>query len=443
MILVVILLISAVSVFLTTFFLSRQKRLLTEELFNRARSLAHNLAYNSRNDLLSKDNSVIQSFVNGVQEEPDVENVFLTNLEGYVLASTDSRYEDKTIHLPNKSEFTNDKDWFPVNNTSLNRIIVPVDVDVPTVDTKNILYSSSYDTDYQEMKFVTHDTFYFAAFNPTGDEIIHTLKSKYEGNSAIMSIALGKWNMRLLVFNGVNGRFSNNGRYLVFSDTKNNQLTVLDIETRAVQTLGLTYALSCFTPDDKYIITTLICNDTSWKLFKIPREGGEPEQLTFHKGGHYQPDCSPDGKWILYHQDRRALYVYNTEEKKSTRLFPDLQNNHISGSFSPDGTRLCYIRDVDNGRDIYIADFHGNNTKLSKDKEYGSRLTFDGGSKWLPDWSPDNKWIVYSCAPSIVQSSDIWIVPSQGGDPINIIRLLHTKNKRGRLCSTRCFDGKS
>ena len=432
LILAVVLLLSIVSILLTSFFITRQKKLLSDELYKRAHALAQNLAYNSRNDLLSKDNSIIQSFADGVQEEPDVENVFLTNLEGCVLAYSDSTIADKTIHLPDKIESNNSEIWTPLSTTFLNRIIVPVEVDVPTVDTKKVLYSSSYDTDYQDMKFVSHDSFYFAAFNPNGDEIIHTLQSRYEGNSAIMSIGLKKRNMRMLVFNGVNGRWSNNGRYLVFTDTGNNQLTVLDTETRAVKTLGVTYAPSCFTPDDKYIITTLTIEytDTSWKLFKIPREGGEPEQLTFHKGGHFHPDCSPDGKWILYHQDRRALYVYNTDEKKSTRLFPDLQVNHIFGSFSPDGSRLCYIRDVDNGQDIYIADFHGDNTQLSKEKKYGYRLTFDGGSKWLPDWSPDNKWIVYSYAPSRLQSNDIWIVPSQGGDPINIIRSLQTKNKR-------------
>ncbi len=63
LILVVLLLISAISIIFTTFFISRQKKILREELYKRTNSLAQNLAYNSRNHLFSKDNSTIQSLV--------------------------------------------------------------------------------------------------------------------------------------------------------------------------------------------------------------------------------------------------------------------------------------------------------------------------------------------------------------------------------------------
>ncbi len=90
LILVVLLLISAVSVILTSFFISRQKRLLIDELYKRAHSLSHNLAYNSKEHLFSQERSPLQSFVEGVQEESDIENVFVADIDGKILASTDT-----------------------------------------------------------------------------------------------------------------------------------------------------------------------------------------------------------------------------------------------------------------------------------------------------------------------------------------------------------------
>lgn len=52
---------------------------------------------------------------------------------------------------------------------------------------------------------------------------------------------------------------------------------------------------------------------------------------------------------------------------------------------------------------------------LSSASDFGNQLTFDGGFKYYPtDWSPDGRWIAYN------QSGEIWIIPSEGGTPINV-----------------------
>ncbi len=128
------------------------------------------------------------------------------------------------------------------------------------------------------------------------------------------------------------------------------------------------------------------------------------------------------------------LYLYNTETTKSSLIFPesretpDLLGRQRCGSFSPDGSKICYIRRMDPTIDweLFVVDF--NDGKLNtNDSNYGTQLTFNGGVKHHTDWSPDGKWITYRQGEREGIGGDIWIVPSEGGDPINLTRSLKTK----------------
>ena len=67
-ILAVIMLLSAISITLTTFFITRQKSSLTEELRKRALSLASNMAFNSQYPVLSRDIRTLQNLLAGVKK---------------------------------------------------------------------------------------------------------------------------------------------------------------------------------------------------------------------------------------------------------------------------------------------------------------------------------------------------------------------------------------
>ncbi len=50
----------------------------------------------------------------------------------------------------------------------------------------------------------------------------------------------------------------------------------------------------------------------------------------------------------------------------------------------------------------------------------GTQITFDGGWKWATNWSPNGKWITYVQTPWVPWKYNIYIVPSEGGTPVNL-----------------------
>ncbi|MCE5269751.1 cell wall metabolism sensor histidine kinase WalK [bacterium] len=89
-ILAVVLLIIAISTTLTTFFLSRQRSSMMDELAKRALSLSGNLAFNSQYAVLSRDTVTIKTLISGVLKESEIERVLITDLKGQVLVLADS-----------------------------------------------------------------------------------------------------------------------------------------------------------------------------------------------------------------------------------------------------------------------------------------------------------------------------------------------------------------
>lgn len=216
------------------------------------------------------------------------------------------------------------------------------------------------------------------------------------------------------------------------------KLAVFDTVTRNKEIIASYgagwFGVPGFTLDDRYVIVSLVTENGDSRLFRIPRDGGEPEQLTFHDGRQCYPNCSPDGKWILYMDlgnRNYKLHVYNNETKKTLRVFPDLKDQHWSGSFSPDGTKICYLR-FPVGKpllsEVYIADFPVNGKPEKKANNYGTQLTFTGGYKWFTDWSPNGKWITYTHNHGYeLPMPGVWIIQSSGGVPINVQKLLQTR----------------
>jgi TolB protein len=198
------------------------------------------------------------------------------------------------------------------------------------------------------------------------------------------------------------------------------------------------------------------------------------EQLTAGAGYDYQPDCSADGRWIVYssyQKDAVELWALDLQTKKITQLTKTGAVN-LEPRFSPDGKRIVYVSTSLNGRfHIFLAQFaEGAVTKTvqlttenkSSLRRYyysvydheispvwspdGSEIVFvsnrghlygTGGfwrmkpepgaearelhyeeTTWKarPDFSPDGTRLVYSSY--LGQSwNQLWVMPSQGGDP--------------------------
>ncbi len=208
-------------------------------------------------------------------------------------------------------------------------------------------------------------------------------------------------------------------------------------------------------------------------LWKQNLNSGRAEQLTAGPGYDYQPDCSPDGRWVVYvsyQKDAMELRALNLATRQSRALTSDGAVN-LEPRFSPDGKRLVFVSTSYRGHfHIFLGDFHDgwltnvqrltgeNRSSLPRyyysefDHEIspvwspdGSELVFVSnrghiqgtGGLWRmkaepgaemreihyqettwkarPDFSPDGKRIVYASYLGRAWHQ-LWMMPSEGGD---------------------------
>ncbi|HTD56562.1 MAG TPA: DPP IV N-terminal domain-containing protein, partial [Silvibacterium sp.] len=86
-------------------------------------------------------------------------------------------------------------------------------------------------------------------------------------------------------------------------------------------------------------------------LWRQALDSSTAEQLTAGPGYDYQPDCSPDSRWVAYvsyRQDAIELWVLDLKTKQSHQLTSDGAVN-VEPRFSPDGKRLAFVSTSYNG----------------------------------------------------------------------------------------------
>ena len=96
-------------------------------------------------------------------------------------------------------------------------------------------------------------------------------------------------------------------------------------------------------------------------LWRQPVDSTVAEQLTAGPGYDYQPDCSPDGRWVVYVTYRRdAMELWALIWRGSTHQLTTGGAVNVEPRFSPDGKRLAFVSTSYNGRfHIFVGDFNG------------------------------------------------------------------------------------
>jgi TolB protein len=222
-------------------------------------------------------------------------------------------------------------------------------------------------------------------------------------------------------------------------------------------------------PDSRTLVYSM-----AGSLWKQKLDSFEAEQLTAGPGYDYQPDCSSDGRWIVYSSyanDAIELWALNLETRQSRQLTSGGAVN-VEPRFSPDGKRIAFVSTSYHKHfHIFIGQFAdgeltdikrltgGTRSDLSRyyysefDHEISPAWSPDGseivfvsnrghvygtGGFWRmkaepgaeareihyeettwkarPDFSPDGKRIVYASYLG-QQWHQLWAMPSAGGDP--------------------------
>ena len=137
-------------------------------------------------------------------------------------------------------------------------------------------------------------------------------------------------------------------------------------------------------------------------------------QITFGPGYDYQPDVSPDGKWVVYCKyDRDAIELWTLElaTGKSSQLTKD-SAVAVEPRWSPDGKRIAYVSTTKTGHfHIFMFDLDEwmahNLRNAPLDHPVIQQLSSENRSSLpryyysavdheiSPAWSPDGKEIIY------------------------------------------------
>jgi dipeptidyl aminopeptidase/acylaminoacyl peptidase len=127
--------------------------------------------------------------------------------------------------------------------------------------------------------------------------------------------------------------------------------------------------------------------------------GGKSIRLTHNNGApDYAPSWSPDGNKIAFTRSRttsgnddnvgKHILVINADGSGGRVRLTRGPDNYESPVWSPDGTKMAFIRDYD----IWVMNADGSAEKNLTDTPYEA---YGEGKERFPDWSPDGTKIVF------------------------------------------------
>jgi TolB protein len=203
------------------------------------------------------------------------------------------------------------------------------------------------------------------------------------------------------------------------------------LDSTAVQQLtagpGYDYQPDC-APDGRWVVYSSYANDAI-ELWALNLETGQTRQLTTGGAVNLEPRFSPDGKRIAfvstsYHKHFHIFVAqFNegvlTDVKRLTgetrsnlpRYYYSEIDHEISPAWSPDGAELIFIS---NRGHIYGT---GGFWRMKAEPGAEAREIHYEETTWKarPDFSPDGKRIVYASYLGR-QWHQLWVMPSNGGD---------------------------
>ncbi len=162
-------------------------------------------------------------------------------------------------------------------------------------------------------------------------------------------------------------------------------------------------------------------------LWRIAPDGTDFSPITEHDGPpwYIEPSWSPDGAWIVFEADdnvpddqqQGSIWKVRADGSELTQLTdgPGSGTDDRQPNWSPAGDRILFQRHTPGSEnwDIYTS---------SPDGSELLKVTTSPSSDTDASWSPDGRWIVYSSDHGDLPAPNIFIIPAEEGEPIQVTR---------------------
>jgi hypothetical protein len=171
-----------------------------------------------------------------------------------------------------------------------------------------------------------------------------------------------------------------------------------------------------------------------WRLDLSTALNGKPSSLTRLISSSRRedtPQFSPDGKRIVFDSNRSGhweIWVCDSDGQNSVQL-TSFGGSFVTGTarWSPDGASIVFDSRPEGNSDIFV---------INAESRVQRNLTANSYHDGLPSWSRDGRWIYYSSTRGGDGEFQVWKMPVEGGQPIQV-------TKKGGLEAFESFDGSS
>lgn len=162
-------------------------------------------------------------------------------------------------------------------------------------------------------------------------------------------------------------------------------------------------ATPSYSPDGKKIAYSKFTGGEDMNIFVMNADGSNDHQLTDLGGTFQYPNWSPDGSKIAFSgyvpdhtsdpQTAPELMMMNADGSNITNITSSNsgQRSDYYPTYSPDGTKIAFVRYADN--DTGIAELYTYNVSTTAITKLTS---FNSGSLWGVSWSPDGSKLATS-----------------------------------------------
>jgi Tol biopolymer transport system component/DNA-binding winged helix-turn-helix (wHTH) protein len=153
-----------------------------------------------------------------------------------------------------------------------------------------------------------------------------------------------------------------------------------------------------------------------------------PLPIVSEKGDKMRPELSPDGKKVAFESNRLGFWdLWTCEiEKGDCNQITSLHGTAGRARWSPNGRYIAFEFHPSEHSEIYVVEVPGGVPHLLP--------TIPGADNLSPSWSRDGKWL-YLASKTGTEAFQIWKVPVQGGDPVQVTR-------HGGISAAESTDGR-